>query len=84
MRSALYYKASQLDYFLPAIYALEETSDMERASRTKILRHISDEELGSRTTLTMAFFDLVFLMLLVTFQTSVYHIVEGGAQNAKC
>jgi len=83
-RAALYYKVSQLDYFLPAILALEETSEVDRAAKTKLLRHILDKELGSRPTLTMAFFDLFFLlMLLVTFQMSVYHVVEGGEQNIK-
>ena len=83
-RAALYYKVSKLDYFLPAILALEETSEVDRASKTKLLRHILDKELGSRGTLTMAFFDLFFLlMLLITYQLSVYHVVEGGAQNGR-
>jgi hypothetical protein len=83
-RAALYYKVSKLDYFLPAILALEETSEVDRASKTKLLRHILDKELGSRPTLTMAFFDLFFLLLLlVTFQMSVYHVVEGRRQDAK-
>ena len=57
---------------------------MARASKTKLLRHILDKELGSRPTLTMEFFDLfLFIMLLVTFQMSVYDVVEGGAQNAR-
>ena len=82
-RAALYYKVSKLDYFLPAILALEETSEVDRAAKTKLLRHILDKELGSSPTLTMAFFDLFFLMmLLVTFQMSVYHVVEGGAYSA--
>ena len=83
-RAALYYKVSKLDYFLPAILALEETAEVDRASKTKLLRHILDKELGTRATLTMAFFDLFFLMmLLVTFQISVNHVVEGGAHNAE-
>eukprot|EP00585_Thalassiosira_rotula_P008332 CAMPEP_0196150896 /NCGR_PEP_ID=MMETSP0910-20130528/32606_1 /TAXON_ID=49265 /ORGANISM="Thalassiosira rotula, Strain GSO102" /LENGTH=1125 /DNA_ID=CAMNT_0041414131 /DNA_START=36 /DNA_END=3413 /DNA_ORIENTATION=- len=83
-RAALYYKVSKLDYFLPSILALEETAEVDRASKTKLLRHILDKELGSRPTLTMAFFDLFFLlMLLVTFQSTAYHVVEGGAQNGK-
>jgi len=83
-RAALYYKVSKLDYFLPAILALEETVEVDRASKTKLLRHILDKELGSRPTLTMAFFDLFFLlMLLVTFQMSVYHVVEGYGHNVK-
>lgn len=83
-RAALYYKVSKLDYFLPAILALEETDEVDRASKTKLLRHILDKELGTRATLTMAFFDLFFLMmLLVTFQISVNHVVEGGAQNSE-
>jgi len=83
-RAALYYKVSKLDYFLPAILALEETSEVDRAAKTKLLRHILDKELGSRPTLTMAFFDVFFLlMMLVTFQMSVYHVVEGGSQDAK-
>jgi hypothetical protein len=81
-RAALYYKVSKLDYFLPSILALEQTSEVNRASKTKLLRHILDKELGSRPTLTMAFFDLFFLLiLLVTFQMSAYHVVEGVAQN---
>jgi len=83
-RAALYYKVSKLDYFLPAILALEETSEVDRASKTKLLRHILDKELGSRPTITMAFFDLFFLLLLlVTFQMSVYHVVEGRKQDVK-
>jgi len=77
-RAALYYKVSKLDYFLPAILALEDTSEVDRAAKTKLLRHILDKELGSRATLTMCFFDLFFLLLLmVTFQMSVYHVVDG-------
>ena len=83
-RAALYYKVSKLDYFLPAILALEETSEVDRASKTKLLRHILDKELGSRPTLTMAFFDLFFLLLLlVTFQMTVYHVVEQQPKNVK-
>ncbi|EED91493.1 predicted protein [Thalassiosira pseudonana CCMP1335] len=83
-RAALYYKVSRLDYFLPAILALEETVEVDRASKTKLLRHILDKELGSRPTLTMAFFDLFFLvMLLVTFQMSVYHVVDGYGHTVK-
>ena len=83
-RAALYYKVSKLDYFLPAILALEETAEVDRAAKTKLLRHILDKELGSRPTLTMAFFDLFFLLvLLVTFQMSAYHVVDGAAQNSK-
>jgi hypothetical protein len=83
-RAALYYKVSKLDYFLPAILALEETSEVDRASKTKLLRHILDKELASRPTLTMAFFDLFFLLLLlVTFQMTVYHVVEQQPQNVK-
>jgi hypothetical protein len=83
-RAALYYKVSRLDYFLPAILALEETAEVDRAAKTKLLRHILDKELGSRPTLSMAFFDLFFLLiLLVTFQMSVYHVVEGKAQNSQ-
>ena len=83
-RAALYYKVSQLNYSLPATLALDETSELARASKTKLLRHISDKELESRPTLTMEFFDLLFfIMLLVTFQMSVYDIVKGGVQNAK-
>ncbi len=83
-RAALYYKVSRLDYFIPAILALEETAEVDRASKTKLLRHILDKELGSRPTLTMAFFDLFFLLiLLVTFQMSAYHVIEGAAQNSQ-
>jgi len=83
-RAALYYKVSKLDYFLPAILALEDTAEVDRAAKTKLLRHILDKELGSRPTLTMAFFDLFFLLtLLVTFQMSVYHVIEGAAQNTQ-
>ena len=83
-RAGLYYKVSQLDYFLPAILALEDTSEVDRAAKTKLLRHILDKELGSRATLTMAFFDVFFLLLLlVTFQMSVYHVVEGFEQDVK-
>jgi len=83
-RAALYYKVSKLDYFLPAILALEETAEVDRASKTKLLRHILDKELGTAPTLTMAFFDIFFLMmLLVTFQMSVYHVVEGGAYTGQ-
>ncbi|KAL7548489.1 hypothetical protein ACHAWF_011771 [Thalassiosira exigua] len=83
-RASLYYKVSRLDHFLPAILALEETAEVDRAAKTKLLRHILDKELGSRGTLTMAFFDLSFLlMLLVTFQITAYHVVEGGVQDAK-
>ena len=82
-RAALYYKVSKLDYFLPAILALEETSEVDRAAKTKLLRHILDKELGSSPTLTMAFFDMLFLlMLLVTFQISVYHVVEERPYSA--
>ena len=78
-RAALYYEVSRLDYFLPAVLALEETPEVDRASKTKLLRHVLDRELGSRPTLSMAFFDLFFLvMLLVTFQMSVYRVVEGN------
>lgn len=83
-RAGLYYKVSQLDYFLPAILALEDTSEVDRAAKTKLLRHILDKELGSRATLTMAFFDIFFLLLLiVTFQMSVYHVIEGYGQDVK-
>ena len=83
-RAALYYKVSKLDYFLPAILALEETAEVDRAAKTKLLRHILDKELGSRPTLTMAFFDLfLLLVLLVTFQMSAYHVVDGAAQNSQ-
>ncbi len=81
--AVLYYKVSKLDYFLSAILALEETSEVDRASKTKLMRHALDKELGTRPTLSMAFFDLAFLiMMLVTFQMTVYHVVEGGAQDA--
>ena len=83
-RAALYYKVSRLDYFIPAILALEETAEVDRAAKTKLLRHILDKELGSRPTLTMAFFDLFFLLiLLVAFQMSAYHVIEGAAQNSQ-
>lgn len=83
-RAALYYKVSKLDYFLPAILALEETAEVDRAAKTKLLRHILDKELGSRPTLTMAFFDLFLLMvLLVAFQMSAYHVIDGEAHNTK-
>ena len=83
-RAALYYKVSKLDYFLPAILALEETAEVDRAAKTKLLRHILDKELGSRPTLTMAFFDIFFLLvLLVAFQMSAYHVIDGEAQNTK-
>jgi spore maturation protein SpmB len=73
-----------LDYFLPAILALEDTTEVDRAAKTKLLRHILDKELGSRATLTMAFFDLFFLlMLLISFQIMVYNVVEGGGYTAK-
>ena len=83
-RAGLYYKVSRLDYFLPAILALEDTAEVDRAAKTKLLRHILDKELGSRATLTMAFFDLFFLlMLLVCFQMMVYNVVEGGGYSVK-
>jgi spore maturation protein SpmB len=83
-RAALYYKVSRLDYFLPAILALEDTKEVDRAAKTKLLRHILDKELGSRATLTMAFFDVFFLiMLLVCFQMMVYNVVEGGGYSLK-
>eukprot|EP00804_Cyclotella_cryptica_P027256 CCRYP_014370-RA/>CCRYP_014370-RA protein AED:0.00 eAED:0.00 QI:0/0/0/1/0/0.5/2/0/1025 len=83
-RAALYYKVSRLDYFLPAILALEDTAEVDRAAKTKLLRHILDKELGSRATLTMAFFDLFFLlMLLVSFQIMVYNVVDGGGYSLK-
>lgn len=83
-RAALYYKVSRLDYFLPAILALEDTAEVDRAAKTKLLRHILDKELGSRATLTMAFFDLFFLlMLLVSFQMMVYNVVEEGGYSLK-
>jgi hypothetical protein len=83
-RAALYYKVSRLDYFLPAILALEDTREVDRAAKTKLLRHILDKELGSRATLTMAFFDMFFLfMLLVCFQMMVYNVVEGGGYSLK-
>lgn len=83
-RAALYYKVSRLDYFLPAILALEDTEEVDRAAKTKLLRHILDKELGSRATLTMAFFDLFFLLLLLTcFQMMVYNVVEGGGYSLK-
>jgi hypothetical protein len=73
-----------LDYFLPAILALEDTREVDRAAKTKLLRHILDKELGSRATLTMAFFDMFFLiMLLVCFQMMVYNVVEGGGYSLK-
>ncbi len=57
---------------------------MDRASKAKLMRHILDKELCTRPTLSMAFFDLAFLiMMLVTFQMTVYHVVEGGAQDAR-
>lgn len=81
-RAALYFKVSRLDYFLPAILALEDTREVDRAAKTKLLRHILDKELGSRATITMAFFDLFFLlMLLVCFQMMVYNVVEGGGYS---
>ena len=68
---------------MPAILALEETPEVDRASKTKLLRHILDKELGTGSTLTMAFFDLMFLMmLLICYQMTVYHVVEGGAHSA--
>jgi hypothetical protein len=83
-RAGLYYKVSRLDYFLPAILALEDTAEVDRAAKTKLLRHILDKELGSRATLTMAFFDVFFLlMLLVSFQMMVYNVVEGGGYSLK-
>ena len=83
-RAALYYKVSKLDYFLPAILALEETAEVDRAAKTKLLRHILDKELGSRPTLTMAFFDLfLLLVLLVAFQMTAYHVIDENAQNTQ-
>ncbi len=75
---------SKLNYFLPAILALEKTSKVDRANKTKLMRHILDQELGTRPMLSMAFFDLAFMiMMLVMFQMTVYHVMEGGAQEAR-
>lgn len=78
-RLRLYKKVSRLDYLLPAVLALEDTSMVDRVAKTHLMRHIQDRELVHRPTLLMAFFDLFFhIVTLVAFTLATNYFLEGG------
>jgi len=83
-RTKLYKRVSRLDYLHPAILALEDIDMCNRVANTHLMRHIQDEELQKRQTLLMAFFDLLFhLLLLGAFTSATFFYLGGGEYGGR-
>ena len=77
-RIAMYNKIANLDYFFPAILALENAHEVDRVSATRVAYYLSDYELRKRGTFTVVLFDAFFqVLLLVAFQTNTINFLDG-------